>query len=144
MKNSECIIEQYLGGKLVRAFIPTGDQTLPWRMCVNGKSYPRTHGWVLSKILPTLIEHSLVTTKVVPMEVSADAGGSGLRTEPLAVETGPDLPTTSSCRSESRGTVKLAAMPAGLDSLHELELVTAHEVLVAYCTDGPIIEERGG
>nr|WP_269841317.1 hypothetical protein [Paucibacter sp. M5-1]MCZ7884379.1 hypothetical protein [Paucibacter sp. M5-1] len=27
MKNSECIIEQYRGGKLVRAFIPTGDQT---------------------------------------------------------------------------------------------------------------------
>lgn len=77
MKNNECIIEQYRGGKLVRAFTPTGDQALPWRMCVNGKSYPRTHGWVLSKILPTLMEHSLVTTKVVPIAVPAGASPAG-------------------------------------------------------------------
>jgi hypothetical protein len=65
MKNSECIIEQYRGGKLVRSFTPTGDTTLPWRMNVNGKSYLRTNGWVLSKILPTLVEGSPFTTKVV-------------------------------------------------------------------------------
>lgn len=65
MKNSECIIEQYRGDKLVRSFTPTGDPALPWRMDVNGKSYLRTHGWVLSKVLPTLVEGSPVTTKVV-------------------------------------------------------------------------------
>lgn len=66
MKNDECVIEQYRGEKLVRSFTPTGDPTWPWRMNVNGKSYPRTHGWVLSKILPTLVDGSPVTTKVIP------------------------------------------------------------------------------
>ena len=66
MKNSECIIEQYRGAKLVRSFTPTGDQTFPWLMRVNGKSYLRTHGWVLSKMLPTLVDGSPVTTKVLP------------------------------------------------------------------------------
>lgn len=70
MKNTECIIEQYRGGKLVRVFTPTGDQALPWCMKVNGKTYLRTHGWVMSKILPTLMEGSLVTTKVVPVNES--------------------------------------------------------------------------
>lgn len=65
MKNAECIIEQYRGGKLVRSFTPTLDQNYPWSMNVNGKSYRRTHGWVLSKILPTLVEGSQFTTKVV-------------------------------------------------------------------------------
>ncbi len=65
MKNSECVIEQYRGGKLVRTFIPTEDPALPWRMNVNGRSYLRTHGWVLSKILPTLVEGSPITTKVI-------------------------------------------------------------------------------
>jgi hypothetical protein len=66
MKNSECTIEQYRDGELVRTFTPTGDQTRPWSMNVNGKSFLRTNGWVLSKILPTLIEGSRYTTKVVP------------------------------------------------------------------------------
>jgi hypothetical protein len=66
MKNSECIIEQYRGDKLVRSFTPTGDQTRPWSMNVQGKSYLRTNGWVLSKILPTLVEGSQFTTRVVP------------------------------------------------------------------------------
>jgi len=35
-------------------------------MKVNGKSYLRTSGWVLSKILPTLVAGSRVTTRVVP------------------------------------------------------------------------------
>ena len=76
MKNSECIIEQYRGDKLVRSFEPTGDQTWPWRMNVNGKSYLRTNGWVLSKILPTLVEGSPFTTKVVPNQGVASARGS--------------------------------------------------------------------
>jgi len=66
MKNSECVIEQYRGGKLVRSFTPAEDAVYPWRMRVNGKIYSRTNGWVLSKILPTLAEGSRVTTKVVP------------------------------------------------------------------------------
>ncbi len=71
MKNSECIIEQYRGDKLVRSFTPTGDQTRPWSMNVNGKRYLRTNGWVLSKILPTLVEGSTFTTKVVPVQGEA-------------------------------------------------------------------------
>lgn len=66
MKNSECIIEQYRGDKLVRTFTPSEDQSRPWRMNANGKSYLRTNGWVLSKILPTLVEGSRFTTRVVP------------------------------------------------------------------------------
>lgn len=66
MKNSEFIIEQFRDGKLVRSFTPTSDPTWPWSMNVGGKSYPRTNGWVLSKILPTLVEGSRFTTKVVP------------------------------------------------------------------------------
>jgi hypothetical protein len=66
MKNSECRIEQYRGDKLVRSFTPTGDQTWPWRMDVNGRSYLRTNGWVLSKILPTLVEDSPFATRVIP------------------------------------------------------------------------------
>jgi rifampin ADP-ribosylating transferase len=65
MKNSDCVIEQYRGGRLVRTFTPSGDQVRPWRMEVNGKSYLRTNGWVLSKILPTLVDGSRVTTRVV-------------------------------------------------------------------------------
>ena len=66
MKNRECIIEQYRGNTLVRSFLPTGDPTWPWSMKVKGKIYRRTNGWVLSKILPTLVEGSPFTTKVVP------------------------------------------------------------------------------
>lgn len=66
MKLTECIIEQYRGDKLVRTFIPSRDKTLPWKMLVNGDSYLRSNGWVLSKILPTLTEGSLITTKVIP------------------------------------------------------------------------------
>jgi len=46
MKNDEFVIEHYRGGKLVRSFEPSDDQTRPWRMNVNGKTYLRTHGWV--------------------------------------------------------------------------------------------------
>ena len=71
MKNSECAIEQYRGNKLVRTFTPTGDVTLPWSMNVNGRSYLRTSGWVLSKVLPTLVDGSPFTTRVVPITGSA-------------------------------------------------------------------------
>ncbi len=64
MKNCECVIEQYRGRKLVRAFAPSGDAVRPWKMRVAGKTYLRTSGWVLSKILPTLADGSRVTTKV--------------------------------------------------------------------------------
>jgi hypothetical protein len=67
MKNSECVIEQYRGGKLVRSFVPSGDEVRPWRMEVSGKTYLRTSGWVLSKVLPTLVQGSRVTTAVVPL-----------------------------------------------------------------------------
>ena len=76
MKNSECSIEQYRGAKLVRSFTPSGDPSFPWSMNVNGKSYLRTNGWVLSKILPTLVEGSPFTTRVVPAKGLASAGGS--------------------------------------------------------------------
>ncbi|MBN2822693.1 MAG: hypothetical protein JXR33_05815 [Coriobacteriia bacterium] len=68
MKNSACVIEQYRGDRLVRSFTPTGDETWPWRMEVNNRSYLRTNGWVLSKILPTLVDGSPVITKVVPLD----------------------------------------------------------------------------
>jgi len=74
MKNSECVIEQYRGEKLVRSFTPTGDQTWPWSMNVNGKSYLRTSGWVLSKILPTLVDGSPVTTRAIPITGPASEG----------------------------------------------------------------------
>jgi hypothetical protein len=76
MKNSECTVEQYRGDKLVRSFTPTGDPAWPWSMNVNGKSYLRTNGWVLSKILPTLLEGSPFTTKVVPNKGLASIGSS--------------------------------------------------------------------
>ncbi len=76
MKNSGCIIEQYRGGKLVRSFTPTGDPKLPWSMNVNGKSYLRTNGWVLSKVLPTLVEGSAFTTRVVPITDTESSGDS--------------------------------------------------------------------
>lgn len=66
MKNRDWTIEQYRAGKLVRSFVPSDDPKFPWHMRVNGKVYPRTHGWVLSKVLPTLIDGSAITTKVVP------------------------------------------------------------------------------
>lgn len=66
MKNSDFIIEQYRGGKLVRTFSPTGDRVWPWNMVVNGKCYQRTNGWVLSKMLPTLVEGSQFKTIAVP------------------------------------------------------------------------------
>jgi len=86
MKNSECIIEQYRAGKLVRSFTPTLDQNYPWSMNVNGKSYRRTHGWVLSKILPTLVEGSQFTTKVVlnKSRVGASNSRSARRASPRA------------------------------------------------------------
>jgi hypothetical protein len=74
VKNSECVIEQYRGDKLVRSFTPSGDQTRPWSMNVNGTSYLRTNGWVLSKILPTLVEGSPFATRVVPTTGPASTG----------------------------------------------------------------------
>ena len=81
MKNSEFTIEQFRDGKLVRSFTPTGDPTWPWSMNVSGKSYPRTNGWVLSKILPTLVEGSRFTTKAVLHngQDSANASEEGFR-----------------------------------------------------------------
>jgi len=67
MTTRECIIEQHRGGRLVRAFHPSGDDARPWRMHVGGRSYLRSHGWVLSKILPTLMDGSPVTTRVIPL-----------------------------------------------------------------------------
>ena len=71
MKNSECVIQQYRAGKLVRTFTPSDDVAQPWRMNVGDKIYMRTNGWVLSKILPTLVEGSPVTTRVVPLSPGA-------------------------------------------------------------------------
>ncbi len=65
MKNSDFIIEQYRGGKLVRRFVPSLDSALPWAMQVNGRVYLRTHAWVLSKILPTLSDDSTVLTRTI-------------------------------------------------------------------------------
>ena len=76
MKNSEFTIEQFRDGKLVRSFAPTGDPTLPWSMNVSGKSYLRTNGWVLSKILPTLVEGSRFTTKALPDKGQASENAS--------------------------------------------------------------------
>lgn len=66
MRNDEFVIEQYRGGKMVRSFTPSDDKTRPWRMEVNGRTYLRTSGWVLSKILPTLVEGSSISTTVLP------------------------------------------------------------------------------
>jgi hypothetical protein len=79
MKNREFIIEQYRGDKLVRSFTPTGNDASPWSMNVNGKSYLRTHGWVLSKILPTLVEGSQFRTKVIAdqRQTSGNESGNG-------------------------------------------------------------------
>jgi hypothetical protein len=76
MRNDECTIEQYRGDKLVRTFTPSGDATHPWAMHVNGKTYLRTNGWVLSKVLPTLVDGSPVTTRVVPNGASEGASAS--------------------------------------------------------------------
>jgi|LSQX01.2.fsa_nt_gb hypothetical protein len=78
MRNSDFIIEQYRGGTLVRTFSPSGDNARPWRMDVNGKSYLRTNGWVLSKILPTLVDGSRFTTRTVPVADAAEGGGEDL------------------------------------------------------------------
>lgn len=76
MKNSDFIIEQYRGDKLVRSFTPTGDEAWPWSMHVNGKSYRRTNGWVLSKILPTLVAGSQFTTRALPNDSAPSGKGS--------------------------------------------------------------------
>jgi hypothetical protein len=68
MKNAACIIEQYRGDKLVRSFTPAEDPRYPWIMNVNGKRYRRTNGWVLSKILPTLVDGAQFTTRVIPIQ----------------------------------------------------------------------------
>ena len=73
MRNDECIIEQYRGNTLVRSFAPSGDRNHPWTMSVNGKRYARTHAWVLSKVLATLVKGSTLTTVVVPINCAADA-----------------------------------------------------------------------
>lgn len=76
MKNREFVIEQHRRGKLVRSFTPTGDDSRPWRMDVNGKRYMRSHGWVLSKILPTLTESSIITTIAIANNASTGQGAS--------------------------------------------------------------------
>lgn len=81
MKNSDFIVEQYRAGKLVRTFAPSGDTTFPWEMRVNGKVYLRTHGWVLSKILPTLVDGSAVKTKTVPVAASARSASKDVGTD---------------------------------------------------------------
>lgn len=68
MRNNQCVIEQYRGDKLVRTFTPSGDKAFPWRMDVDGRSYLRTNGWVLSKVLPTLVDGSRFRTRVVPID----------------------------------------------------------------------------
>lgn len=78
MRNSDFIIEQYRGDTLVRTFSPSGDDTRPWRMDVGGKSYLRTNGWVLSKILPTLVVGSRFTTRAVPIAESTEGGSDRL------------------------------------------------------------------
>ena len=65
LKNRNFVVEQYRAGKLVRVFAPSGDEGRPWQMSTNGRTYLRTNGWVLSKILPTLVEGSLISTRVV-------------------------------------------------------------------------------
>lgn len=78
MRNRDFVIEQYRGDALVRTFRPSGDPARPWRMEVNGKSYLRTNGWVLSKILPTLVEGSPFTSRAVPVEgVGGGTTGGG-------------------------------------------------------------------
>ena len=77
MKNCEFIIEQYRGDKLVRSFTPTGNEAWPWSMNVCGKRYLRTNGWVLSKILPTLVEGSRFRTKVVADKKQTSENGPG-------------------------------------------------------------------
>ncbi len=77
MKNRDFVIEQYRGTKLVRTFAPSGDDKRPWRMTVNGPSYLRTNGWVLSKILPTLADGSPITSIAVPIgsdDLAREAG----------------------------------------------------------------------
>lgn len=70
MKNSEFVIRQFRGDRLLRSFTPSGDKTHPWRMDVGDKSYLRTNGWVLSKILPTLLEGSPISTVTVPFDAT--------------------------------------------------------------------------
>jgi hypothetical protein len=76
MKLDECIIEQYRGSKLLRSFEPSDDSSYPWRMHVNGKSYLKSHGWVLSKVLPTLVDGSHIASRVVAITAK-----SSLKTE---------------------------------------------------------------
>lgn len=102
MKNSECTIEQYRGGKLVRSFTPTTDKTYAWNMNVNGKSYRRTHGWVLSKILPTLVDGSPFATKVVPNKSAPIpvVRRKRVRLDQRSQSTNPRRAPTSSKRNE--------------------------------------------
>lgn len=77
LKNTDFIIEQYRAGKPVRVFAPSGDSALPWQMSVNGKTYLRTHGWVLSKILPTLLDGSSITTRAILAQASTQIPDPG-------------------------------------------------------------------
>jgi hypothetical protein len=65
MKNIDFIVAQYRAGKLVRTFVPSGEEQYPWKMLASGRIYLRTSGWVLSKILPTLLDGSSIATKVI-------------------------------------------------------------------------------
>lgn len=76
MRNRDFVIEQYRRGKLVRTFTPSGDDARPWCMHVGGKSYLRTNGWVLSKLLPTLVEGSQFTSVAIPVNSADEAAGT--------------------------------------------------------------------
>lgn len=76
MKNSDFLIEQFRHGKCVRTFAPSGDRERPWAMHVNGKVYLRAHGWVLSKILPTLLDGSAVRTVARQVGTVGESAGS--------------------------------------------------------------------
>ena len=76
MRNRDFVIEQYRRGKLVRTFTPSGDDSRPWCMNVGGKSYLRTSGWVLSKVLPTLVEGSQFTSIAIPLNSDGATDGT--------------------------------------------------------------------
>jgi hypothetical protein len=77
LKNSDFVVEQYRAGKLVRVFVSSGDNAHSWQMHANGKTYLRTSGWVLSKILPTLMDASPITTRVIEADAARSVGEGG-------------------------------------------------------------------
>ena len=76
LKNSDFIVEQYRAGKLVRVFVPSDKNGHPWEMRANGRTYLRSSGWVLSKVLPTLLDGSPITTRVITATVPLNTDAS--------------------------------------------------------------------